>query len=78
MSVSDHQEVERKFEVDAHSVFPNLTAATGAHRVDQPEVYDLEAVYVDTAQPDLASHGVTLRRRTGGTDEGWHLTLPAG
>ena len=27
---------------------------------------------------DLAAHHITLRRRTGGTDAGWHLKLPAG
>ena len=27
---------------------------------------------------DLADHHVTLRRRTGGPDAGWHLKLPAG
>jgi CHAD domain-containing protein len=38
----------------------------------------LEAVYFDTSAHDLAARHVTLRRRTGGTDAGWHLKLPAG
>ena len=38
----------------------------------------LDAVYYDTPARDLASHRITLRRRTGGGDAGWHLKLPAG
>ena len=38
----------------------------------------LDAVYFDTPGRDLAAHKVTLRRRTGGPDAGWHLKLPAG
>lgn len=37
---------------------------------------DLTAVYVDTTDARLARWGVTLRRRTGGEDAGWHLKLP--
>ena len=36
---------------------------------------DLEAVYYDTATLDLAANKVTLRRRTGGEDDGWHVKL---
>jgi CHAD domain-containing protein len=46
--------------------------------VGQPVELMLEAVYFDTARLDLARHGITLRRRTGGDDAGWHLKLPAG
>jgi uncharacterized protein YjbK len=35
-------------------------------------------VYFDTAALALAAHGITLRRRTGGVDAGWHLKLPEG
>ncbi len=37
---------------------------------------DLHATYYDTADLRLARSHVTLRRRTGGPDEGWHLKLP--
>lgn len=33
--------------------------------------------YYDTASHDLAVHRVSLRRCIGGSDPGWHLTLPA-
>ena len=38
----------------------------------------LEAEYYDTADLRLIRAGVTLRRRRGGSDAGWHLKLPAG
>src|SRR4051812_37509619 len=37
---------------------------------------DLHATYFDTAELDLAAADLTLRRRTGGDDEGWHLKVP--
>ncbi|BAS10441.1 uncharacterized protein Rv2226/MT2285 [Arthrobacter sp. Hiyo4] len=37
----------------------------------------LEAVYFDTQTHTLASRDITLRRRTGGVDAGWHLKLAA-
>ncbi|KOX07927.1 hypothetical protein ADL05_28005 [Nocardiopsis sp. NRRL B-16309] len=40
--------------------------------------HELDATYVDTADLGLAARGVTLRRRTGGTDAGWHLKIPWG
>lgn len=36
----------------------------------------LDAMYYDTAAYDLARAGITLRRRTGGKDAGWHLKVP--
>ena len=43
----------------------------------QPEQL-LDAVYYDSADLRLIRAGITLRRRTGGEDAGWHLKLPAG
>jgi hypothetical protein len=42
-----------------------------------PEYQRLEAVYFDTSDLRMLQSGVTLRRREGGLDEGWHLKLPA-
>ena len=61
--MSRYTETERKFDVDEATVSPSQT---------------LDAVYYDTSAHDLARHRITLRRRTGGTDAGWHLKLPAG
>jgi CHAD domain-containing protein len=37
---------------------------------------ELDATYFDTDDLRLARSGVTLRRRAGGDDAGWHLKLP--
>ena len=76
--VTEQLEVERKFDVDAAFVLPGFAAVPGVAAVDPPAVHDLEAVYHDTADLRLVRGRVTLRRRTGGPDEGWHLKLPAG
>ena len=36
----------------------------------------MSATYFDTEDLDLNRHKITLRRRVGGDDEGWHLKLP--
>jgi inorganic triphosphatase YgiF len=71
-------ETERKYEAGTGFALPDLTglaavAAAGGARTDE-----LRAVYFDTAGLALAAAGITLRRRTGGPDAGWHLKLPAG
>ncbi len=73
-----HTEVERKFDVSESSVSPSFDGIWAVARVDRPEPESLDAVYFDTAGHDLARNKVTLRHRTGGADEGWHLKLPAG
>jgi CHAD domain-containing protein len=42
------------------------------------EHHRLDATYFDTEDNRLAAAGLTLRRRTGGNDSGWHLDVPAG
>jgi hypothetical protein len=76
--MTDHLEIERKFDVDAGFTLPNLSAIPGIAAVAGPTVYHLAAIYYDTPDLRLAASKVTLRRRTGGTDAGWHLKLPAG
>src|SRR5690349_9165084 len=72
-----HLEVERKFDVDDGFALPDLSGVDGVAAADPPVEHALEAVYHDTADLRLARARVTLRRRTGGTDAGWHLKLPA-
>jgi CHAD domain-containing protein len=72
-----HLEVERKFDVDDGFALPDLTGVDGVAAVDPAVEHSLEAVYHDTADLRLARARVTLRRRTGGDDAGWHLKLPA-
>jgi|SRR5215472_847903 len=71
-------ETERKYEAGPDFTVPGLTGVAGIASVAEPRTYQLAAVYFDTARLRLASANVTLRRRTGGTDAGWHLKLPAG
>ena len=78
MGRRQQEETERKYDVDAATVFPNLAETSAVESVGQPGTFLLEAVYFDTPRLDLARNGVTLRRRTGGHDEGWHLKVPAG
>ena len=44
----------------------------------EPVQHRLVGTYFDTVDLHLASAGLTLRRRTGGEDAGWHLKGPAG
>jgi CHAD domain-containing protein len=71
-------EVERKFDVDASTQPPSFDDLSVITRTEHAETQALDAVYFDTVERDLASNRITLRRRTGGLDAGWHLKLPAG
>ncbi|MDR6862645.1 CYTH and CHAD domain-containing protein [Phycicoccus sp. 3266] len=75
MGGSRHREVERKYVVDDRAAVPVDDAPSGS-RWTGPQEVRLEAVYFDTPDLDLLRRGVTLRRRTGGTDEGWHVKVP--
>jgi CHAD domain-containing protein len=75
---SRHTEIERKFEVTESSVSPSFDGFSLVTRVEAAPAELLDAVYFDTPGRDLATHKITLRRRTGGSDAGWHLKLPAG
>ena len=76
MSMSRYQEIERKFDADPGTPLPGLSETGGT--VSDPVQSQLDATYFDTADARLARHHITLRRRTGGEDAGWHLKLPAG
>jgi hypothetical protein len=71
-------EIERKYAVGADFVMPDLSRVPAVAAVTGPRTYHLTAVYLDTPGLRLAEAHITLRRRTGGTDAGWHLKLPAG
>ena len=68
----DHLETEQKYDADADFVLPEL----GGRRTAAPKRIYLSATYYDTDDLDLIKHKITLRRRVGGDDEGWHLKLP--
>ncbi|MBN0046309.1 CYTH and CHAD domain-containing protein [Streptomyces actuosus] len=69
------REIERKYESD-DSGLPDLTGVAGVATVLDKGVTELDATYYDTADERLAAASITLRRRTGGPDAGWHLKVP--
>src|SRR5450631_391978 len=71
-----YREIERKFDADPGMPLPDPSGAGGT--VSEALESKLDATYFDTADAQLARHRITLRRRTGGADAGWHLKLPAG
>ena len=71
-SKGDHLETEQKYDAGTDFVLPEL----GGRRAADPKRIFLSATYFDTEDLDLIKHQVTLRRRVGGDDEGWHLKLP--
>src|SRR3954469_13962333 len=76
MAPTEQLEIETKYDVGTSVILPALHELPGVASVAQPVELDLEAVYFDTADLDLAAHKVTLRRRTGGEDDGWHVKFP--
>ncbi|MGX1563633.1 CYTH and CHAD domain-containing protein [Streptomyces sp. NPDC055506] len=69
------REIERKYESE-DSGLPDLTGVAGVAAVADKGVAHLDATYYDTVDERLAASSVTLRRRTGGSDAGWHLKFP--
>ena len=74
-SSGDYLETERKFDAGTDFVLPDLGRLGGRRTADPKRIY-LSATYFDTEDLDLIKHRITLRRRVGGDDEGWHLKLP--
>ncbi|WP_395570556.1 CHAD domain-containing protein [Streptomyces sp. BK79] len=72
------RETERKYEPSSPGAVgvPDLTGTGPVASVTRAGPEELDAVYHDTADLRLAGASVTLRRRTGGPDAGWHLKLP--
>ncbi|WP_063813764.1 CYTH and CHAD domain-containing protein [Herbidospora daliensis] len=69
-------EIEDKFDVPDEFVVPDLLGVKGVEAESGPKSHQLVAVYFDTPDLRLATRGITLRRRRGGDDPGWHLKLP--
>ena len=74
--MSEHLEIEQKFDVDPGFERPSFAGLAGVTAAE-PVLHHLSATYFDTADGRLAASKITLRRRTGGSDAGWHLKLPA-
>ncbi|ALG06483.1 CYTH and CHAD domain-containing protein [Kibdelosporangium phytohabitans] len=68
-----HREVERKYEAAPDAKLPTFGGVVAG-----PHHESLDATYYDTTDLRLIRGGLTLRRRAGGEDEGWHLKVPVG
>ncbi|WP_072687212.1 CYTH and CHAD domain-containing protein [Rhodococcus marinonascens] len=71
-------EVERKYESCSEQQMPSLSGLPGVDGEPLIDSIQLSALYYDTTDLRLLTAGITLRRREGGDDAGWHLKLPAG
>jgi inorganic triphosphatase YgiF len=71
-----HLETEQKYDAAADFVLPDLNGLEGRTKATGRQRYYLSATYFDTEELDLIKNRITLRRRVGGPDEGWHLKLP--
>ncbi|MEO8851753.1 MAG: CYTH domain-containing protein [Allobranchiibius sp.] len=71
-----HVEIERKFSLAEAGSLPDPADWPGVSSVSGERSFFLDATYFDTHDVTLAMLGITLRRRLGGTDAGWHLKLP--
>ncbi len=76
MPSDTHREVEVKLRVagdfDVTGYLDDLPGTT----LVGTNTAQLRATYYDTSELTLLRWGITLRRREGGTDAGWHLKLP--
>jgi CHAD domain-containing protein len=70
------RETEIKYDVPAGTGLPDPERLPQVAGTSGPEEQRLEAEYYDTDDLRLLRAGITLRRRSGGDDDGWHLKLP--
>ena len=73
--MDQHLEIEAKYDLAADVDLPDLIDVEGVDAVEEQPAVTLTATYLDTADHALLRRGVTLRRREGGADEGWHLKV---
>jgi CHAD domain-containing protein len=71
-------ETEIKYEATAGAPLPSFDELPQVARTKEADEEQLDADYFDTSDLRLIRNGITLRRREGGHDAGWHLKLPAG
>ncbi|WP_299054716.1 CYTH and CHAD domain-containing protein [uncultured Nocardioides sp.] len=79
-----HHEVERTYTAGPDAgpteelTLPDLVGTGPVTALGAAVTAELDATYLDTVDLRLTRAGITLRRREGGADEGWHLKLPVG
>lgn len=70
-------ELEVKLAVDRGTKAPSISLVDATLSITSTTTHHLSAIYFDTADLRLTRSKITLRRRTGGKDEGWHVKLPS-
>ncbi|HEY7430082.1 MAG TPA: CYTH and CHAD domain-containing protein [Streptosporangiaceae bacterium] len=70
------KETESKYDAPDGARLPPLADLPQVARAEGQEKLRLEAEYYDTSDLRLIRAGITLRRRRGGDDAGWHLKVP--
>lgn len=71
-----HREIESKFDVAPDFMLGEPADFARPGGTVASRTVDLESTYYDTAEHGLLRSGLTLRRRTGDADTGWHLKVP--
>jgi inorganic triphosphatase YgiF len=71
-------EIELKYDAPPGTVLPRLEDLPKVAAESDSDEQSLEAEYYDTDDLSLLRAQITLRRRSGGSDAGWHLKLPMG
>jgi CHAD domain-containing protein len=75
MAATTHHETEAKFALDPGAPLPDLTRLKDVDDVERAPTVRLVATYYDTPDLRLEDRHIALRRRTGGSDAGWHLKV---
>ncbi len=70
------REIETKYDVAPDFVLGDPAALAGPDASVDTRTVELTSAYYDTAEQNLRRSYLTLRRRTGDTDTGWHLKVP--
>lgn len=77
--VTEHREVEFKFRIpdEVDLDLPQLLHRAASASISREPKRSMSATYYDTSNLSLLRWGITLRHRTGGGDDGWHMKVPA-
>ena len=67
-------ETEFKFRVPADFELPSFPQSLGTWTTEATR--NMDAIYWDTTDATLLRWGITMRTRSGGGDDGWHLKIP--
>ncbi|MFJ4760479.1 CHAD domain-containing protein [Kocuria marina] len=75
--VTQQVEIERKYDVAGQRTPRLKLHKLKNFTVGDPVEHEMSATYYDTADLALAHAKVAVRRRTGGSDDGWHVKYQA-